>query len=309
MIGTTIVQVVPKGGSGVDPAILEMLGKKAANLYLDRGVKLTDAVVKVASAETAAGQQFTTEHLRRITEFANTSTNQALFEKEADKTFAFPLANPEAVIQSLRDGAVNKIPVPSSRDAVESAMPKMASVGDYFPGSESVRFEDFFGTPSGEEYPQLNPTAKLAALSDRLQGVEEEILSKKTGVEILSDNVREEIFQHIKQASLYGLTLGDIYGALRQVAENEKTAQALCTEAHERLGGEVHYQLQDQAEKTASGIINDAHPLVKAFQSFEKLSHQLRILTKAAEIAGEQRSRADRLLRDRLRHAQSAPQG
>lgn len=301
MVGTTTVPVVPKGGEVMDPTTLEMLGKKAANLYLDHGVDLTDAVVKTASAEASSGRQFTTEHLRRITEFANTATNQVLFDKSADKTISFPLASPERVIQSLRDGALNKIPAPSVQDAVEAAMPKMSRVGGYFPGIESVSWEGLFGKASTEEYPQLNPTGQIAAVADRLQGVEDEFLSKKAGVEILLDNVREEIFKHIKQASLYGLTLSDIYGALRQVATDEKTAQAICTDAHERLGGETHYQLQDQTEKTAAGLLNRDHPLVAAFQSLEKLSYQLKVLTKAAAIASEQRARAEKVLRDKLR--------
>lgn len=299
----TAVTIVPKPTGGIDPGVLEMLGKKASNMYLEKGVNLTDAVAKVASDEGISGRQFTTEHLRRITEFANTTTHQSLFTKSADKMFSFPLADPETVIQGLSNGAKHKIPVPSSRDAVEAAMPKAASITGYFPGVDTATLESFFKQATSEtgEYPDHNPLGKLQILTDRLQAAEDVAMAKKASTELLISQVREELFNHIKQASLYGLSLKDLYSALSQATQNEKLAKAVLNDAYDKLKGEVYFQTREQSVKTASGSLQTDHPLVRSFKFLEKLSGQLQVLTKASATLSHSRVRAEQALRDRYR--------
>jgi hypothetical protein len=287
-------------GGGVDSSFLELLGKRAASLHLEGGMDPGDAVVKVASDEAASGKAFTTEHLRRITEHANTGIHQQLFEKEADKTFTFPLADPERVIQDLGSQAVHKVPVPSARDAVAAAMPKVSS--PFFPGQDTVVLEAGFrvDTPA-EDYPEHNPVGQLQILSDKVHGVEDEVLAKKAGVEVLLEETQNALFHHIKQASLYGLTLRDIYSALVETG-SDKLAQAACDYAHQELQKDLQYQLTDQTVKTASGALNPEHPLVQSFVMVEHLSTKLAGLNQAAKIAAEQRADVDKRLHDRLRH-------
>lgn len=285
---------------GVDPALLEVLGKKAAGLHLRGGMDPGDAVVKVASDEASAGQAFTTEHLRRITEHANMDIHQQLFAKEADKNTVFPLADPDKVIQHLGTQSVNKIPVPSAQDAVSAAMPKTSG---YFPGKDTADLAEGFRTDSKvEEYPEHNPMGRLQKLSYTVHGAEDEILSKKAGVEILLEETQGTLFHHIKQASLYGQTLADISAAL-SAAGSEKLAQAVCTAAHEKLQSELQYQQTDQTVKTASGVLNMEHPMVQSFLMLGTLTTKLAALKRSAQIVAEQRADVDKKLHDKIRAA------
>lgn len=285
---------------GVDPSLLEVLGKKAACLHLEGGMDPGDAVVKVASDEASAGKAFTTEHLRRITEHANMDIHQQLFAKEADKNTVFPLADPDKVIQNLGAQAVNKIPVPSTQDAVSAAMPKTSG---FFPGKDTADLEEGFRTDvDAEEYPEHNPAGRLQALSDTVHGAEDEVLSKKAGVEILLEETQGTLFHHIKQASLYGQTMADIHAALSATG-NEKQAKAVCDEAHKKLQGELQYQQMDQTVKTASGVLNLEHPMVQSFLMLGKLTTKLAALERSAQIVAEQRADVDQRLHAKLRHA------
>ena len=153
-----------------------------------------------------------------------------------------------------------------------------------------------------DEYPEHNPAGRLQKLSYTVHGAEDEILSQKAGVEILLEETQGNLFHHIKQASLYGTSLADISAALCATG-NQKLAQAVCTEAHEKLQSELSYQQMDQTVKTASGVLNVEHPMVQSFLMLGQLTTKLAALQRSAQIVAEQRADVDRQLHDKLRHA------
>jgi hypothetical protein len=288
------------------------MGKQASQLYLAKGVNLNDAIVKLAAESPV---QLGTEHVRRVAEFANNTTHQELFTKSADKLFSFPLADAERIIQDLHSGAAGKIPVVSARDAVEAAMPKMSAPTTYFPGMDSAGleagFKEGFQAQSDEghemgkvaEYPQVNPFGKEARLLDNLKAAGAQLNAQRDGLAIMLDEVAMDLSHQVKQASLYGLTLADIRHALGQVAQHPHVLDGVLKEAEAKLSRDLEFHNQDQSVKTASGVLNKEHPLVKSYQLFEELSHKDRVLEKAAASIEQQRIGVDRRLRANLRHA------
>ena len=87
-------------GSNVAPETLEMLGRKASQLFQGEGIPLNQAVAQVAANHPELGN----EHIKRIVEFANTVTFQEMFQNSDDKNIHFEVADPGVVLRDLKDG-------------------------------------------------------------------------------------------------------------------------------------------------------------------------------------------------------------
>lgn len=266
-------------GKKVDPAVLEVMGKKASIMYLQKGVNLNDAITKLAS-----GSGLNPDHIRRISEFANNATHQSLYGQSEDKLFTFPLAESEKIIQGMNDGSGDRIPVVSDRDAVRGAALKLASNKPYFPGIDGIQLKDIFVSETTEpEYKLAAPNGDLERLMFLTEDAGEHLRAQRNGLSILLDEADNALQYQIKQASLYDLTLRDIVGALTKVATRSDILQAACLKAAANLGQEFHFMARDQTTKTASGHLNLDHPLLQAYQEFEALQIKDNVLKKASE--------------------------
>ena len=90
----------------LSPEALEMMGKQAANMFLDTGLSLNEAVVKIASEH----HDINVEQLKRVAEFANTAVYLAKHDqsKTAGDSTSYPqfeLADPARIVQDMSDGA------------------------------------------------------------------------------------------------------------------------------------------------------------------------------------------------------------
>jgi hypothetical protein len=284
-------------GKTVDPAVLEVLGKRASLLYLSKGVNLNDAVVKLAS-----GSNLSAEHVRRVAEFANNATHQSLYAKSEDKLFNFPLADPEIIIQDLHNGAGHKIPVISDRDAVREVSTKVASQKAYFPGIDSVQLKDLFVSEDPVEplYKFANPHGDLERLFFTAQDAENQLRAQRDACTILLDEAELEIQDGIKQASLFGMSMRDIVGALGTVAKRPDVLKTACAKAAKTLGQELHFMAQDQTVKTASRAVNPRHPLLQTYRQYEDLRVRSAVLEKAAAKLSSFRAGVGRELNAKL---------
>jgi len=101
---------------------LEMLGKRASDMYLRKEASLNDAVSQLAGQHAGISP----EQIKRVVEFANQNTFQSIFEKQAgDKNVEFDLADPGVVIRELNDGArpavYNPVPEEYGREPVKTS--------------------------------------------------------------------------------------------------------------------------------------------------------------------------------------------
>jgi hypothetical protein len=96
------LELTRQSHAALRPEDLEMMGKRASQLYLEQGVPLNRAVVKIASE----CHGISTEQVKRVVEFANLSTNARLFEKQAgDKNVEFVIADPSEVLRTINESA------------------------------------------------------------------------------------------------------------------------------------------------------------------------------------------------------------
>lgn len=86
----------------LSPQDLDLMGKQASLCYLENGVSLNEAIVKIAREHPSISPH----QIRRVVEAANTHTFSHIFEKQAgDKNVEFPIADPSIVLKELDDGA------------------------------------------------------------------------------------------------------------------------------------------------------------------------------------------------------------
>jgi hypothetical protein len=76
---------------------LARLGKEASDMFLDRGLPLNDAIIKVASSR----PDMTKEHVQRVIENANLLTFENMFKGAENKHITFELAEPADVHAAL----------------------------------------------------------------------------------------------------------------------------------------------------------------------------------------------------------------
>jgi hypothetical protein len=300
------VPLVSRKSGPVDSSILEMLGNKAADMYLSKGVSLNDAITKLAS-----GSQLSAEHIRRVVEFANKETHNRMFKESEDKLFSFPLADSSEIVRDMNDGGTTKVPVRTSiPQAIDAVMPKVASTkknDKYIPGADNLTIADIFKRDEEEEpvghYKFANPTGELSALADKMEAAEETLASQRTGISILLDDTERALMHHIKQASLEGLTMRDIYEALHKFAANTAILKEACVTAAKSMKKDLEFVSQDQTIKTASGQVVSDHPLVEAYKFYETLVTKDRVLDRAATKIASMKRTVDEELRVKLRHA------
>ena len=90
----------------ISPEMLELLGKQAANQYLDSGISLNESIAKLAGAH----PDINVEQVKRVVEFANTAVHLGLHDKNktagARESYPqFELADAGRIVQDLTDGA------------------------------------------------------------------------------------------------------------------------------------------------------------------------------------------------------------
>ena len=76
---------------------LASLGKQASNMFIEQGVSLNDAIIKLASSR----PNMSKEHVQRVIENANLITFEDMFKGASSKHITFPLAEPEVIHGAL----------------------------------------------------------------------------------------------------------------------------------------------------------------------------------------------------------------
>lgn len=140
--------------SAVAPEVLEMLGRKASQLFQAQGLPLNQAIAQVVADHPELGN----EHIKRIVEFANTVTFQEMFQNSEDKNVHFDVADPGVILRDLKDGGTPShsgktlssdyqkppLPVGSGPDLDASLMQQFTGTGQSM--SEAVKVASVMGS-------------------------------------------------------------------------------------------------------------------------------------------------------------------
>jgi hypothetical protein len=285
-----------KSHASISPESLELMGKQAANMYLDEGVALNEAVVKIASEHSDINQ----EQLSRICEFANTSVYLAKHDqaKTAGAEHSYPqfqLADPARVIQDMTDGA--RPTVVTQTDVAYGKHPNR-SLGISPEAAEAI-LEGLFGVHEAEKHSSLDYTrdSALGEIMDakhNLQDLRSSLQSSAQQLDGMHKQASDEYYDTVKRHLLDGGSFADVVVAgTSSGLSYEKYASAIQPFVTQLLREKVASAAElsndmDGLEKVAHRIINEQHPLVASFRAYIGLDYEIeKIATGLVDVEKE----------------------
>lgn len=277
----------------VQPERLQMLGKRASALFVEQGIPLTDAVVRVLSEESGLNRN----HVQRVTEFANNYAFEDLFNKEASdhRVVDFGEDGPADTAEVLKE--LNSV----GREQIKMAAKQPVPSRRFVPGEDSARethalTKTASATPS---YPYADPYRELGELRDSVKRAKEEMLVKVGEAGLEYDAACGRLYTLAKQAVMGGYSPADVATAFMQTAVDKSLVKLALKEIAQRMDHD-HLPAVPAVEKRASATVrvaNADHPLMKAFNDFVKTAMSYFGKIKAAEDLSEQYLSVDGQLR------------
>lgn len=229
---------------------------------------LTEAVT-----QTVKQAQLSPEQVKRVVEFANTAAYLDAFKKEgADHRvveFDGGPANAAEILQDLNDGGGGSV---SDRGTLDYSAPpsetKTASA------HEEEALAGLFGVEKvAAALPHADPYADALQLKDKLAGCADHLHAELSALENAYAEVVDGLYAHVKQASLEGVSLGQVmqaWGAVSPGDEYVKVAFELLTPRLLREGvfSTVDGMVTSLEKQASAGLLNLEHPLVENFQEY-----------------------------------------
>jgi len=270
--------------SSVSPETLEMLGRKASQMYQTKGIPLNEAIKQVAADVPELGN----EHIKRIVEFANTVTFQEMFQNGADKNVHFQVADPGVVMRDMKDGG----------SPAHDGKTMQGGQGDYKmapdagnKGELDGELGALFGQPEGmgtspseveknahvhggSHSLHANPIDDVYDTHLRLQATREKLAEAHERFDGLVKQATADLYQVVKHEVISpdGAGLGGVVSVFEKLASRE-IAMAALTPIIEKLASE-RIMLKDSLEKTAGRVLNPAHPLVSTITGLVKAAQE-----------------------------------
>lgn len=271
---------------------LELMGKQAANLFLDSGLSLNEAVVKVASAQPGINP----EQLKRVVEYANTATYLAKHDqnKNAGSDSSYPqfeLADPGRVVQDLSDGArptaVTRTDIDYGRQPLKA---KLSSV------QTDALLSEIFKTASAEDNDFSHETLVKEVMdtkSDLIQ-LKENLESSAEKIAFDTESAIADYYSVMRTHLLDNGSFADVLAAARSTGmDQEKIASVLQPFVVQLLSDKVLTPDELRAgsnslNKVAHRVVNTEHPLVQSFSAIVMLSDELEKIAHGLESVEDQ---------------------
>lgn len=277
----------------VQPERLRLLGKQASARYARGGVPLTDAVVDVLRNEQGLGP----EHVRRVTEFANTYAFDDAFNKEAGDhrviNFERGPADPAGVMKELRLD-----PTP------RSSGPSYAQPSGYIPGEDGIEamFSGHQKTAGQmmrtDDYQMADPHRQVIELWENLTAARDKIAGDLSMLENAYESSADKLYKEARQVLFNGHSPADVSSVVASAAPHPnfvKLALKMISARMERDGVPASSNMSKTAQVR---LANNQHPLFKATQSFVKIAESRFNHVAALEQLNEQVSVVRRRLRE-----------
>lgn len=286
----------------VSPETLELMGKEAANMYLDKGVSLNEAIVKLASAH----PDFNAEQVKRVAEFANTAVYLAIHDKNktAGASSSYPqfeLADPFRVIQDMSDGAK-----PTTMTQTDVDYGKQPLKKDKV---SSVQFNELmdglFKTSSTElPYTKDSVLHEIMSTKEELVALGHSLATSGEQFDLMHKQASAEYYDHVKSHLLNGGSFADVAVAARSTGiSNEKMASILSPVLVRLITEKVASpaSLKDGANgisKVAHRVINDKHPLVSSFAAVAATLGEIEKVAAGIEVVDQQIKKVEAFIKE-----------
>jgi hypothetical protein len=219
---------------------LSSLGKEASTMFLQHGIPLNEAIVKIASKR----PDMTKEHVQRVIENANLITFEDMFKGASSKHVTFDLADPNVVHAELDKS--NDIPDPIYatepqyvRSGGFDAFDKEASVAEV---PEHVQWRrDYYATKSAAEHLE-----KFATRSDAK-----------------AEAKMHNFIDMCKRASLAGDGLRPVLQLAGYASKDPEVFSKVASAVSSALRGQV------KEGEFVDTLPNKSHPVYEAYASLE----------------------------------------
>lgn len=301
---------------------LEVLGKHAACKYLTGACNtLSDAIV-----ETVKSAGLSPEQVKRVIEFANTDAYLQEFKKEGTDHkyihFHGGPANPSEVLKDLNDGGggsvfdrgVSDYNQPPDLEKSSSVLlqsnrqrlgVKTASV--YNPAEQQL--EQLFAVKE-QPLPYADPWEESVAMREKLAGARDHLNSELSSLEIEYMDVCDHMYHLVKQAALNDVPLGHIIQAWADVVPGENYVKLAFARVGPRLMADGVFlsrvALGESLTKTASGMPDHSHPLIRTFAAFCTYLDKMASVRASRDEVNDAFGRIDWFLREGMKkHADS----
>jgi hypothetical protein len=253
------IALLSKGKSAnISPEKLEMMGKEAANIFIEKHISLNESISKLAAAHDDISQ----EQIKRVCEFANTAVYLAKHDmaKTAGSSSSYPefdLADPNRVIQDLSDGT--KSTVTTKVDADYSRLPQKVKtssaekkvvridrmkgangkpnycVHHYSDGTSSgptttktaspaeMALEELFTSKTAEDLDYSKDTAvnEVMAAKEQLIGLRDHLRSAGEQFDLLRKESASELYELSKRFMMDGGSFADIGKVAYAVSQSQ----------------------------------------------------------------------------------------
>lgn len=263
---------------------LELMGKQAANRFLNEGIALNESIAKLA----AVHEDISGEQVKRVAEFANNAVYLAKHDqsKTAGAETSYPqfeLADPSRIIQNMSEGSRPTISTPV--DIEYSKMPsrtKTASVHQV--EDRDVVLERIFGVSPEKadlSYSKDTVTDKVIGAKSDLVALKENLESHGEQFTMALKEAQAEYYGLVKNHLLEGGSLSDVIVAAQSTgADKMKIAEAFRPVIERLLKEKIatpRYltMMTEQLEKVAHRVVNEKHPLVSTFASLIALETEI----------------------------------
>lgn len=271
-----------KRHASMSPEALELMGKQAANMFLNDGLALNESITKLAAAHEDINQ----EQIKRVVEFANTAVYLARHDQNktagAEASYPqFPLADASRIIQDLSNGARSTVvtPVDLEYSRHPNKKEKVASA------KADLMLSEMFGHSESEKRASLDYSSDTAISSimdtkSSLTSLKETLESTAGQMQMAVKEAQAEYYDLVKRHLLSGSSFSDIVAAAQSSGEAVKVAEAFRPVVHQLLAEKVVTAGQlnvmtDQLQKVAHRVVNEKHPLVSTFRSILALESEL----------------------------------
>lgn len=274
----------------VQPERLQMLGKRASAMFVEQGIPLTDAVVRVLSEESGLNRN----HVQRVTEFANNYAFEGLFNKEASdhRVIDFGEHGPADTAEVLKE--LNSV----GREQIKMAARQPTISRRFVPGQDSAR-DSYALTKTAAAVPAysyVDPYRELGELRENVNRAKEEMLEKIGQAGLEYEAACRSLYSLTKQAVLGGYSPADVTVAFLQTAVDRSLVKLALREIANRMDLD-QIPAVPMTKQASVRQVNPKHPLMAAFSVFTKTAVDYFGKIKAAEDLTKQCGIVDRKLR------------
>lgn len=294
------------GRAALSPEKLELMGKQAAALLIEKNVPLLDGVVKIA----AQHPDMNAEQVRRVVEFANTAAYLSFHEKNktagAEASYPqFKLADPELVLAKL--GAATRVESETASDVSFQELPAQQSRSNA--AREAALEELFLG--KNREREKTSAMHSVESISSTIMDTKADLTALKESLEhsgeriqLLRKQAEADYYDSVKRHMLDGGTFTDVLrGAMEAGLGKDKTAEMLVPFLAQLYKEKVAepkktYQQVLDLTKVAHREVDASHPFVAGFSALATLVEEENKVASALEDIGAQLAAVQKTIKE-----------